>query len=208
MPKHVFLATYTVCWISFCFLALFIMFKDRKQLRLEWRDYLRFLCVPWKLSIFALAFLFVTFAGHFTDDETWDIITGSVMSLLTFFTAPWSLGLVYKVVTAQKRATYLIVAMALCLFSASWFYDAYLFLRDGQYSVRWLGNLMLSPEIYVAAGFLWNLEAKGAWPTFGFLRSDWPKPPPDKRFAPLFVIALPLIMCVGVLLVSYVRWHW
>ena len=82
------------------------------------------------------------------------------MALLTFLTAPWSIGLIYQVLTGRRPLRYLVVAIALLLFSSSWFYDSYLLWRDGVYTPRWSGNLILSPFIYVAAGMLWNLEAK------------------------------------------------
>ena len=199
---------YTTCWVTFCLFAVAIMINDRKQLRTEWQQYFQFLCAPWKLAIFIPAFIFVTFAGRFTDDETWDIATGGVMSLLTFITAPWTLGLVYQVLKGKKSPRYLVVAVALCLFSTSWFYDTYLLLRDGHYSTRWLGNLMLSPIIYICGGLLWNLEAKNRFfAGFSFLREDWPLPPQDKSILPLLPIALPLVAVAGSMLISYVRWH-
>jgi hypothetical protein len=67
----------------------------------------------------------------FTNDETWDAVTGAGMAVLTFLTAPWSVGLGYQVVVGRRPARYVIVALALMLFSSSWFYDAYLLLRDG-----------------------------------------------------------------------------
>src|SRR6202451_3763557 len=113
--------------------------------------------------MFAPAFLFVSFAGRFTNDETWDFGTGSGMAILTFLTAPWSIGLIYQAVTGRRPLRYLIVAIALTFFSSSWFYDAYVLWRAGVYTPRWEGNLMLSPLIYAAAGLLWNLEAKDTW---------------------------------------------
>ena len=203
-----FFASYTIAWMLFCTLAIGIALKERNTLASQWKPYLQFLGVRWKLIVFAAAFLFVTFAGHFTNDETWDIITGGVMSLLTFLTAPWALGTLYQIIRGKRAWYFIIIAIALCLFSTSWFYDIYLFLRDGHYTSRWLGNLMLSPFLYLFAGLLWNLEAKGHWPTFSFLRDDWPAPPSDRRFGPLFIVALPLISCAGVELIAFVRWHW
>lgn len=102
----------------------------------------------------------------------------------------------------------MVVSIALCLFSSSWFYDGYLYWRDGEYTSRWLGNLLLSPVIYVAAGLLWNLEAKdGGGFSLSFFRSDWPKPPSDKRFRPLFLISIPLIVIAAFVLIAFVRWH-
>ncbi|HLY54216.1 MAG TPA: hypothetical protein VKS60_01585, partial [Stellaceae bacterium] len=149
-----FFARYVASWVSFCLVAGFILFLDRRRLWPEWRAYSAFLLVPWKLALFVPASLFVTFAGRYTNDETWDVVTGSGMSILTFLTAPWSVGLIYQVLTGRRPVRYLIVAGALLLFSSSWFYDGYLLWRDGVYTPRWWGNLILSPVIYSAAGLL------------------------------------------------------
>jgi len=164
--------------------------------------------------LFVPAFFFVTFAGRLTDDETWDWVTGSGMAILTFLTAPWVVGLIYLVFVGRRPARYLVVALALLLFSSSWFYDGYLLWRDGAYTGRWLGNLVLSPFIYMAAGLLWNLEAK---PRVGFhddsgfqlsfVREDWPSPPVDTRFGPILFVSIPLILIAAFVLVAFVNWQ-
>ena len=202
-----FYVRYVACWVAFCVLAAAILVVDRDRVRPEWRKYLGFLCVKWKLALFVPAFLFVTFAGRYTDDETWDIVTGSGMSILTFLTAPWSVGLVYQVRAGRRPWRYLVVAAALLLFSSSWFYDGYLLWRDGAYTLRWAGNLQLSPIVYVAAGLLWNLEAKGRWGfRLSFMNSDWPSRPADTRFLPLVLVSIPLILIAAFVLVAYVGW--
>lgn len=200
--------SYIACWAAFCFWALAIVVIDRKQLAPEWTAYMRFLFVRWKLALFVPAFIFVTFAGRFTDDETWDTITGSGMSILTFFTAPWAIGLVYQIAKKQKPLRYIVVALALCLFSSSWFYDIYILWRDGEYSTRWLGNLLLSPITYIAAGLLWNLEATdNNQATLSFLRSDWPSAPRNVSFHPLFWASLPFVLLGSFVLTAFVKWY-
>jgi hypothetical protein len=205
---------YMALWASFCLVAVVILVWDRKRLFPEWREYWGFLCVPWKLWLFVPALLFVTFAGRYTNDETWDVVTGSGMAVLTFLTAPWFVGLIYQVFVGRRPWRYLIVAVALLLFSSSWFYDFYLVLRDGAYTARWAGNLMLSPFIYVAAGMLWNLEAKeiqdfrDGWNfRFSFVREDWPKRPLDTRFGPLVFVSIPFILVAAFILVAFVGWN-
>lgn len=201
-------AAYTAGWICYCLLAGSILIRDRKHLIPAWRAYLRFLAVPWKVAIFVPAFLFVSFAGRFTDDETWDFVTGSGMSILTFLTAPWAVGLFCQVVAGTRSRRYLIVASAVCLFSTSWFYDLYLLWRDGAYTERWLGNLLASPVIYVAAGLLWNLEAQGRRRfILSFQRTDWPNPPADASFRPMIFISVPLILIAAYVLVASVKWR-
>jgi len=213
--KHIspFFIKYIVAWTSFCLAALVVLFRDRKRLLPEWRAYLDFLCVPWKLWLFLPALLFVSFAGWWTDDETWDLVTGSGMAILTFLTAPWSVGVGYQALVGRRPLRYVVVAMALLLFSSSWFYDEYLLWRDGDYSGRWIGNLMLSPIIYLAAGLLWNLEPKargadGNRSTYrlSFIRPDWPAPPEDLRFGPVFAASIPFIAIAAFVLVAFVGW--
>jgi hypothetical protein len=208
-----FFVEYIAMWASFCLLAVLILLWDRKRLVPEWREYWRFLTVPWKLCLFVPAFFFVTFAGRLTDDETWDWVTGSGMAILTFLTAPWVVGLIYQVFAGRRPVRYLVVALALLLFSSSWFYDGYLLWRDGVYTPRWAGNLMLSPFIYVAAGLLWNLEAKESKGfhndsgfRLSFVRADWPKRPMDTRFGPLVFVSIPFILIAAFVLVAFVGW--
>jgi hypothetical protein len=209
-----FFVNYLACWISFCILALCIVVIERKQLVLELPVYLKFLCIPWKLWIFVPAFLFVSFAGPYTNDETWDFVTGSGMSILTFATAPWSVGVIYRVTIGKRSLRYLVVAIALLLFSTSWFYDGYLLWRDHAYTQRWAGNLVLSPIIYIAAGLLWNLEAKPQmnfsdrfdW-RFSFIRSDWPTRPNNTQFMSLIKPMIPLILIALFVLIAFVRWR-
>jgi hypothetical protein len=194
--------------------AVILIARDKKGLIPEWRRYLGFLLVPWKLGFFAIAFAFVTFAGRYTNDESWDWVTGSGMSILTFLTAPWSVGIVYQVLVGRRPLPYLVIAIALLLFSSSWFYDACLLVRDGVYTRRWAGNLMLSPIIYLAAGVLWNLEAKEEQ-AFGdrggvrlsFVRMDWPSCPIDTRFEPLILVSIPMIVVAVFVIVAFVDWN-
>jgi hypothetical protein len=208
-----FFVEYVAAWSSFCVLSACLVLKDRARLLAEWHEYLKFLCVPWKLCLFVPAFSFVTIAGRYTNDETWDLVTGSGMSLLTFLTAPWAIGVFYQAALGRRPLRDVLVASALLLFSSSWFYDAYLLWRDGSYTQRWAGNLMLSPFIYLAAGLLWNLEANDdctfgtARFRFSFVRPDWPSRPIDSRFEPLILASIPLILIAAFVLVAFVRWN-
>src|ERR1700722_13273157 len=60
-----FFIKYIATWASFCLVAVFILVWDRKRLPPEWREYVSFLSVPWKLCLFAPALLFVTIAGRY-----------------------------------------------------------------------------------------------------------------------------------------------
>jgi hypothetical protein len=72
---------------------------------------------------------------------------------------------------------------------------------------------MLSPLIYVAAGLLWNLEAK---PRVGFhddsgfrlsfAREGWRSRPVDTRFGPILFVSIPFILIAAFILVEFVGW--
>ncbi len=204
MPMNGFLMKYLVGWVSFCVLALVLAVKD---LRPQWAAEFAFLTVPWKLALFAPALLFVTFAGRFTNDETWDVVSGGGMAVLTFLTAGWAVGTLFKVMVGDRPLSAAVVSVAVLLFSSSWFYDGYLLLRDGLYTRRWLGNLMLSPIIYVSAGLLLNLEVRGHGLGLGFTRPDWPRPQGTGASWLLAAAAVPLVLIAAYVLVGFVGWR-
>jgi len=207
-----FLWTYVAAWTAFCGLAAGLAWKKRETLGLRKLaiEGIAFLCVPWKVALFVPAIVFVTFAGKFTDDETWDVISGGGMSVFTFATSWWVVGTAVRVVRRKRPAYELVIALAVMLFSSSWFYDGYLLLRDGAYTQRWLGNLMLSPTIYLCAGLVLNLEPatkKSSVLEFAWNREDWPRPPSSKKATwRIALAALPLILIAGYFLVGFVGW--
>jgi hypothetical protein len=201
-----FLVRYFAGWTVFCVIAALIAVK---AVRLDMRDALAFLRVPWKLSLFVPAIVFVTFAGHFTDDETWDVVSGGGMSVLTVLTAWWSVGVAVQVVRRMRAPSHLVVALALTLFSSSWFYDGYLLVRDGAYTQRWLGNLMLSPTIYLCAGVVTNLELREGRLALACTRRDWPKAAAGstKVTWTMALAAVPLVLIAAYILVGFVGWR-
>lgn len=198
-----FLVKYLVGWCSVCVLAVIVFLKD---VRPDWTGHARAICVPWRLALFVPAIIFVTFAGRYTDDETWDTWVGGGMAVLTF-TSGFAIGTLARVVRREARVVEGFVALVLMLFSSSWFYDGSLLLRDGAYTHRWLGNLELSPIIYACAGLVMNLEARARRLAFAFTRADWPRPHEQKPSWKLAVAVLPLVLTAAYVLVAFVGWH-
>jgi hypothetical protein len=200
-----FLVCYLVGWLAFCALALVIAVRS---VRVRPSDAIAFLREPWKLLIFVPGIAFVTFAGRFTDDETWDVVSGGGMSILTALTAWWSVGTAARVVRKTAPPSHLIVVLAVTLFSSSWFYDGWLLLRDGAYTSRWLGNLMLSPTVYLCAGLVSNLELRDKKLALAFTRQDWPRPLARATATwPLVLASIPLVGIATYFLVGFVGWH-
>jgi hypothetical protein len=198
-----FLVKYFVAWVACSALGVALFVKD---IRLSWRDEARFLLVPWKVALFGPAVVFVTFAGRYTDDETWDVTCGGGMAVLTVLTSGWSVGTVVKGCRGERPPSHLVVALIVALFSSSWFYDGYLLWRDGAYTHRWLGNLTLSPVIYACAGVVMNLEATSRGVGFAFLRRDWPRSPLARVSPGLAAAVLPLVLVAAYVLVAFVGW--
>lgn len=198
-----FLVRYLVSWVAFCCLALVLFMKD---VTVDWRAQLNALLVPWRVAVFLPAIVFVTLAGRYTNDETWDVICGGGMSVLTVVTSGWSVGTLARVLRREAGFSHAIVALAVALFSSSWFYDGYLLWRDGAYTHRWLGNLQLSPIIYACAGLLMNLELRAGRLAFAFSRADWPTPRGDGPSWKLLVAAVPLVLVAAYVLVAFVSW--
>jgi hypothetical protein len=199
---------YICPWSNLTALAFGVAAADR-QIMTEVRSYLAFLGIPWKIALLVPAALFVTFAGQFAFDDTWDVVTGGGMSFLTYLTAPWSVGVAYLVAAGHRPIRHAVIALVACLFSASWFYDAWLLYRDDYYTPMWMPNLLLSPFLYVAGGALWNLEvdAEGK-PIFGFFRKDWPAPPRSPQVSRrLALVRLPPIVIVAAVLLLCVKWR-
>ena len=196
---------YMFLWSGACLIALWLGYIHRKDLLLLSRDYLQYVTVPWKLSTFIIAISGMTIIAPYTGDPTWDYFDAFFMSLLTWYTAPWALGTIFKSMQQRKNYSQLYIALCCWLFVVSWSYDLYILLRDGIYPATWWSNLLLSSVLYTCAGLMWNLEY---WPKigmeFGFMRDNWPIKPRQDQFAKIFWFALPFMLLVSVLILAFV----
>jgi hypothetical protein len=198
---------YLIAWVLLCVFAVASFLRD-KTLCAMVPPYLNYLFQPWKVALFAPAGLFVTFAGQFAWDDSWDVVTGAGMSILTFLTAPFAAGLMFKVLQGAAPARHWVIAVTVGMFSASWFYDGWLLLRDGHYSAMWLPNLLLSPFLYALAGLLWNLEVDGQGnASLGFMRADWPKSAGRRLNWKLLLAVLPAVFLTASILLFSVHWR-
>lgn len=179
----------------------------------ELRIYVRFLLIPWKLAFFIPAFVFLSLAGPYTNDPTWDMVTGGGMALLTYLCAPWSLGVLAQCTSnSNANLTWWRVWLAVfaLFFSSSWFYDGYLLWRDGFYTTRWSSNLVISSCIYMSAGLFWNLEVEDHHDLsrryFAFEREDWPAPHSTSKILPPLRHLLPLLLIAIFGITGFVMW--
>jgi len=187
---------YLFCWLAFCLSAAVVFLRDPAAFSISSEAYRRFLFAPWKLATFAVAALGITLVAPYTGDPTWDYADAAFMSLLTFLTAPWAVGTLYRALRRRRCDRGVLLAAGLWMFSASWSYDLYLLLRDGYYPFTWLPNIFASSVLYCSAGLLWNLEWRpGRGALFAFQEADWPSPS-QGNFRHIVLAAVPFMLLV------------
>lgn len=124
---------YLFSWIVFCFVNFYFLIKNPSEFTLTSTPYLKFLLRPWKIVTLIVATLGIILIAPYTGDPTCDYIDAALMSILTFVTAPWSIGTLYRGIKFKVVNKSEILAVCLWMFAASWSYDLYLLLRDGYY---------------------------------------------------------------------------
>ncbi len=197
-----FFKIYLASWITACVIALVIVWRNPKQFAITTRAYRQFLFVPWKVATFTVAAIGLTVVAPYTGDPTWDYFDAAFMSILTFFTAPWVIGVLYHSARRKLPLTQLYVAVCLWMFSVSWSYDLYLLLRDGKYTELWFVNIFASSILYLSAGLLWNLDwRKGRGATFAFMEKKWLVA--SVGFRRVFWFALPFMAIAAVAVVYF-----
>jgi hypothetical protein len=186
---------YVGAWGAACLVAAAMVLSNPKAYSFTTPAYFRFLGVPWKLVTFAVSGIGMTVVAPYTVDPTWDYYDAAFMSILTFLTAPWVTGTFYLAFRGRARLREVYVAACLWMFSASWSYDLYILLRDGEYPNTWLPNIPASSVLYFSAGLLWNLDWRpGRGATFSFQEAGWPGVAPAAAFGRIFWIALPFML--------------
>ena len=197
---------YLAMWGTACAIAAALYAAQPEAFALSRADYWRFLAQPWKVVTFILSASGMVLIAPYTGDPTWDYYDALFMSVLTFVSAPWALGTIYKAAKGALPLKQAYVALCLWMFSASWSYDLYLFIRDAQYPITWHENLMASSVLYVSAGLLWNLDWRtGRGVTFAFIEEGWPSRSDDSAFSRILWYTLPFMLLVSLLILSFFR---
>jgi hypothetical protein len=193
-----------VGWSVACLAALCLMIRRRSSIELFQARYWRFLFQGWKVVSFIIAAVGLTVIAPYTGDPTWDYVDAVFMSVLTFATAPWAVGILYLAIHKSVKAAQAYVAICVWMFSASWSYDLYLVLRDGAYPSTWLPNIFASSVLYVSGGLLWNLEWKEERGViFGFMDPGWPEATDTRVFRRIMWFALPFMILAGAMIAAF-----
>ena len=195
---------YIATWATACVIAIVLMVQNYNSIILFQKDYWNFLKIKWKLTTFLIATSAFIILAPYTGDPTWDYYDAAFMSILTFMTAPWSVGTLFRFITKQEKLKIAYIAICVWMFSASWSYDIYLVFRDGEYPNTWLPNIFASGVLYVSAGLFWNLEYReGRGVIFGFMENDWPKTDGSVNFNKILLYALPFMILAAAVFVPF-----
>ena len=195
---------YIICWSIACLAGLILFIKDWKSFALSRIEYWRFILKPWRVLTFIIACSGMIVIAPYTGDPTWDYFDAFFMSFLTYLTAPWAIGALYNVAKRKLNPSQAFVALCLWMFSASWSYDLYLVLRDGNYPVTWFSNIFASSVLYISAGLFWNLDWEhGRGVIFAFMKTNWPYNTSESVFSRIFWYALPFMMLVSFIILYF-----
>lgn len=191
-------------WMLACAVAVLLMVRDRAVISLFQNDYWHYLLRTWKVITFLIAAVVMAVMAPYTGDPTWDYVDASFMSLLTFLTAPWAVGMLYLAIRGRSQWKFAYVAFCVWMFSASWSYDLYLVIRDGDYPFTWLPNIFASSILYICGGLVWNLEWRpGRGVHFGFTEPGWPQKAGQTRFVHIVWYALPFMILVSAMILPF-----
>jgi len=196
---------YTAVWVTACLVAVVLYIRHRQDYAISHRSYRRFIFVPWKIATFLVAAVGLIVIAPYTGDPTWDYYDAAVMSVLTFLTAPWVVGAIYKAARSEVSLAQAYVAFCLWMFTTSWFYDTYILIRDGEYGPLWFENIFASSALYIFAGLLWNLDwVPGRGTIFAFMEKEWPPTEVRNVFFRIIWFGLVFMIIVALMVLWFV----
>ena len=193
---------YFLAWVVSATVTFRFLFRHRQQLDLTPARYGKFLLQPWKVVTFLLAFAGVVYLSRYEDDPTWNYATIALKSVLIFATAPWSIATLYRATWNKVPNWFVLPALVVWMFAASWSYDLFLLIRHGFYPLTWAANILPSSFVYCAAGLYWNVDWNPQRGThFAFSADDWPKSGGGFSFQKVLWVSFLFLLAVGFALI-------
>ena len=113
------------------------------------------------------------------------------MCVLTYISAPWAVGVLYRSLRFRPDLKAVYVALCLWLFSAAW-----------------SSNLILSSILYWATGCLWSLTGSAEGATFAFRLPGWFQEDQRIPLRRLMLYALPFALLAAWLTGTAIWYCW
>lgn len=110
---------YIALSLSSLLASLILAVFYRRKISLVVKAYFRFLFQRWRLITFLISGTFVTVAGPYTVDPTWDHFIGFLMSILCYINAPWTIAIFYRVIKYKKFSPWPLIAIITTLASTT-----------------------------------------------------------------------------------------
>lgn len=136
-------------------------------------------------------------------DPTWDIPETIMMGLLTYYTAPYSIGILYRFAKGWNRDyRELYISIIFLFFSSAWSYDLYamVVLLGNNYPTTAFANLCISPFFYILAGMMWNLDYReDTGVIFVYNRPEWIAFQGSGGLKKIYVYVLPIVIFMAVI---------
>lgn len=198
---------YIAVQLLLLFLAVVIGVGQLRRHRSTVQAYLIWLTRPWRTLTFAAALVGITLIAPYTHDPYWDYVDAPLMATATWLFAPFVVSVLGRAMVQNRLPSLAIgycAAIAWC-FSASWSYDLWLVLRDGQYPLTWSLNIPASTTLFLFGGGFWQLQARSeGGVSLAFLDRDWPSDVHEGRFAAIAPLAGLVALFIGLLMLSSV----
>lgn len=157
------------------FAAVWAVVLRREEFLRLYKGYFRFLLVPWRAILFVMGAGFMVFIAPYTGDPTWDYFDAFFMSALTFVTAPWAVGVLFRSAIRANPLWTVLPAICIWHFSASLSYDAYILFKMKTYPSAWFDNMLASSFLYGMGGLMWSAQwTQGRKLHFAFQDAGWP----------------------------------
>lgn len=205
----IYIKLYIIFWLILTLIWLILLIKERKNIIIFKKDYILFLYKKWKIILFLIATISLSYISTLWYDPSWDIPETIIMSLMTLYFAPYSTWIFYRFyrwINKSKLEFY--IAIILMFFSSCWFYDIYamIFLM-WYYPPMAFPNLWLSPFFYIFAWIMWNLDySKKDWVIFTYAKNEWINYKWEKwNFLKIFIYTLPIIIFMCFIFWYFIR---
>ena len=199
---------YLIFWISLCIGAVISVALNWRNLCRVYAGYLSFIFQKWKLVTFAVATITLVSVSFYANDPTWDVIDSTFMAVMTYLSAPWAIGVMFRFFRRTVPAWHVYLALCAWMFSASWSYDLYQYLRSGFYPESWLSNLQLSSVLYFSAALMWNLTyQRGRGVDFAFRQHEWFSVNQTETNHKIIFVAAPFAFLAAAIILGFLWWR-
>ena len=159
-----YMLAYSLCLLT----SIGLIIKNRVEYNLFTKDYWRFIFTPTKFTIYIIGTLGLIIPVPFLNYHSWDYPIAVFQPILAYLTAPWSIGVLYRMIKGTIKFSEIFIAYCMMLFAGSWSVELYLIFRDGYYMPDWIINIPIGICCYLLVGFLWNIDFKNGKGSFQF----------------------------------------